>query len=627
MSFVPGMRWERLYLFLLLLPKHPADSMKQLFFFCAFFFVAHLAKAQGSGIFLHSRAEYIAQRLAVKGNSLSPYHSAIRPYLRGDVVSYALQLEFDSTRLTPLDRADLRYLYNDNDEWLGKYGNGIPLLYGVSKKHPAGEPIVQDSVLQAFAAGKKQFSHRPFCLFKKSAKPFCLYSTPANLYEINQEHFHLRANPILNFRMDFDAGDKQRYVINQRGIVLRGDIDNRLFFHTRILENQMRFPDYVRYREEQHKALPGAGYHKYEAYSKLFKADSLYDYLLSDGYIAFYLSPHIGMQLGHGRNFIGEGYRSLLLSDFATDYFYLKFNWRVWKLHYQNLFAEMALESVRESPERVIPKKYMAAHYLSYEPVPQLSLGFYEAVVFSRPTGFELQYLNPVILYRTVEHLLGSPDNVLIGLTARYNFKRHVQFYSQLMLDEFVFEELFIKKRKWWANKYGVQLGLKYIDAFGIDHLDLQVEANWVRPYTYTHFDSTATYSHYSQPLAHPLGANFIEYVGILRYQPSPRWFFKARVMRAEYGEDTADENWGSDILTSYYNNRQVTEGSVIGQGIRGQTLLAGLEVAYELRHNLTLEADWFYRKKISALPERNELVSYVGLGIRLNVARFYMDY
>ncbi len=613
--------------------------MKHLFAIFSLLLAPFLLPAQGSGIFLQSRAEYITQRLAIKGNSSIPFHSGIRPYLRGDVVSYALHLELDSSiRFTRLDRADLQYLYDDNNEWLGRYGNGIPVLDGLAKKHRTQEAkghfFLQDSLKQVeitkieqLASHKERFSHRPFCLFKKSAKPFCLYRSPANLYEINQRAFHLRFNPILNFRMDFDSRGHQRYLINQRGIVLRGDIDNRLFFHSRILENQMRYPTYVHQREAQHQSLPGAGFHKYEAYSRLFKTDSLYDYLLSDAYIGFYLSPHIGMQLGHGRNFIGEGYRSLLLSDFATDYFYLKFNWRVWKLHYQNIFAEMSLESVRESPERVIPKKYMAAHYLSYQPIPQLSLGFFEAVVFSRPHGFELQYLNPVILYRTVEHLLGSPDNVLIGLTARYNFWHHFQFYSQLMLDEFVFDELFIKKRKWWANKYGIQLGLKYIDAFGIDHLDLQLETNWVRPYTYTHFDSTATYSHYSQPLAHPLGANFIEYLGILRYQPSAHWFFKARIIRAYYGEDTETENWGSDILTSYYNNRQVTEGSVIGQGIRGQTLLAGLEIAYQLKHNLTLEANWFFRKKTSALPERNDLVNYLGLGIRLNATRHYMDY
>ena len=28
----------------------------------------------------------------------------------------------------------------------------------------------------------------------------------------------------------------------------------------------------------------------------------------------------------------------------------------------------------------------------------------------------------------------------------------------------------------WWGNKYGLQLGAKYIDAFSIKNLDLQLE-------------------------------------------------------------------------------------------------------------------------------------------------------
>ncbi len=64
------------------------------------------------------------------------------------------------------------------------------------------------------------------------------------------------------------------------------------------------------------------------------------------------------------------------------------------------------------------------------------------------------------------------------------------------------------------------RVGAKYIDAFGIKNLDLQLEHNRVRPFTYSHFDSVANYTHYNQPMAHPLMANFKEVVAIARYQP-----------------------------------------------------------------------------------------------------------
>ena len=50
-----------------------------------------------------------------------------------------------------------------------------------------------------------------------------------------------------------------------------------------------------------------------------------------------------------------------------------------------------------------------------------------------------------------------------------------------------------------------LQLGAKYVDAFGINNLDLQLEMNRVRPFTHSHNDSISNYTHYNQPLAHPL--------------------------------------------------------------------------------------------------------------------------
>ena len=45
----------------------------------------------------------------------------------------------------------------------------------------------------------------------------------------------------------------------------------------------------------------------------------------------------------------------------------------------------------------------------------RINIGLFESIVFSRPNHFELQYLNPVIFYRTVEQMVGSPDNAMIG--------------------------------------------------------------------------------------------------------------------------------------------------------------------------------------------------------------------
>ncbi|HMQ62589.1 MAG TPA: hypothetical protein PKE06_18060, partial [Flavilitoribacter sp.] len=250
----------------------------------------------------------------------------------------------------------------------------------------------------------------------------------------------------------------------------------------------------------------------------------------------------------------------------------------------------------------------------------------FETVVFSRNNQFEFHYLLPIILYRTVEQSLGSPDNVMIGFDGHWNFLRRFQLYGQLLFDEFKFNELFIEKRGWWANKVGGQVGLKYIDAFGLDHLDLQAEVNIVRPYTYSHDDKSASYVHYNQPLAHPLGANFKESVLIARYKPVKRVQLQARLIMASFGEDADSTNYGSNpILPNKL--READYGNEIGQGIHANTVLFGFDAAYQVAHNLFVDLEFFTRKKDSEEDVRDTLDRYIGLGIRLNIGRRRLDF
>ena len=138
----------------------------------------------------------------------------------------------------------------------------------------------------------------------------------------------------------------------------------------------------------------------------------------------------MGIQFGHGQNFIGNGMRSLLLSDFSTNYFYLKLNTHVWKFNYQNIFAELVAGARNRSRDNLLPKKYTATHHLSYNITKNLNVGIFETVVFSRNNQFEFQYLNPIILYRSIEQQIGSPDNVLLGIDGRWDFLNQFSLYG-----------------------------------------------------------------------------------------------------------------------------------------------------------------------------------------------------
>ena len=577
--------------------------------FVFFTFLSNIL-AQGSGVPLGSDTYHIMDRLEIKTGFATPFHSSLKYYSRGDVTRYAMTIDSQATNLSELDKADLNYIYRDNNEWLG--------LTQFPTTLTGPNETTTNQANKSLQSNHYQIRTKPILKY--------FYKTPANFFEVDKEFFHLKVNPIINFKLAKNQDDTQLIFLNQRGVEIRGGIDDRVFFYTNIVESQARFPQYVVDREKRDKALPSARF--YKAYnSVVFDIDNGYDFLLSQGYLGFNATKHIGIQFGFGRNFIGNGIRSMILSDFASNYLYLKANTRIWKFHYQNIFAELLVESDRSDPiDRVLSKKYLAAHHLSFNITPKLNIGIFETIVFSRNNNFELHYLNPIILYRTVEGAIGSPDNALIGLDGKWNLFNKFQLYGQLMLDEFKFDELFIERRGWWANKFGIQAGLKYIDALGINHLDIQAEANIIRPFTYTHRDSSASYSHNNQPLAHPLGANLKEVILKLRYQPIHKLLFDTRMILMNYGEDTSTENWGNNILTSH-NSRFQDFGNEIGQGIETTTIILGIDISYQIFHNGYIDLHYFYRKKDSDNNLLDKTTNYIGGGFRMNIGKMRMDF
>src|SRR5690606_8607867 len=226
----------------------------------------------------------------------------------------------------------------------------------------------------------------------------------------------------------------------------------------------------------------------HEGFWKRYKDGAGVDFLQARGYIAFQATKHIDFQFGHDRFFIGNGYRSLIFSDYAPPALFLKGNVKVWKLNYLFLLNQMTADRVRAGGGGY-PNKFVALHHLSMNIGSKFNLGVFESVIFSPddPSGvdnFRLEYLNPIIFYRAIEQQNGSSDNVMLGFDFKWNALRKLSFYGQFLLDEFVIDHI-REGDGWWANKFGVQLGGKYVDAFAVPNLDLQAELNMVRPYTY----------------------------------------------------------------------------------------------------------------------------------------------
>jgi hypothetical protein len=472
---------------------------------------------------------------------------------------------------------------------------------------------IQNNIEWAPGDWKTYASKRPFL------KNF--YKTPANLYEVHQPDFFLAINPVFQYTVSKETDNDQHLFQNTRGVTLRGRIANKIGFAAYIPDNQERDPSYVQDLIKERKAVPGAGFYKD------FKSSGGVDYFDARGYITFGVAKVVDVVFGYDKNFIGNGHRSLFLSDLSAPTLFLKLNTRIWKFNYQNLFMELNTAE-RLNADQLLPKKYAAMHHLDLAIGKWLNVGLFEGVIFGRKDHFEFGYLNPVIFYRSIEQQSGSKDNAVAGLDLKANFAKHFQFYSQFLLDEFSLNQ--VKNGDgWWGNKWGLQAGAKYIDAFNIANLDLQIETNRVRPFTYSHRDSVANYTHYNQPLAHPLGANFQEWIGIARYQPLKKLMLVAKAIYYTQGRDTGNVSFGGNIfLPNVAPYRQKDYGFSVGDGARRKVGLASMLVSYELRPNLFIELNAVYRKQSdeTMAPTIGSRTIFTG-GIRWNMHRREFDY
>lgn len=535
---------------------------------------------------------YLIDRYEIRYGKFSRHlFTSAKQLRRSDVVKFLDEVRGDSDRIrfNKRDRFNLRYLENDNWEWSQRPGSGD--------------------------------NHR--ALKKTFLKHF--YRKSNAFYHVNWRDglFFMILNPGGYFSLGLQPDEPGRKFINTRAIELRGHIARRVGFYTYIGENQASFPGYLHLFERQFKAVPEETFYKY------FKQNS-YDFFQARGYVTFSaLHDVIQVQAGHDRLFLGNGYRSLFLGDFAPPLLFLRLNTRVWIFNYTNIFAQ-GLHNTGPIAFIGFDRKFLAMHHLSVNLGRHFNIGLFEAVVSSptpdKPNRFEINYLNPIIFYRAIENAIGSDDAVHIGVDFKANVLRHLQLYGQLNINEFALAE-FRARQGSWMNQQAFQLGLKYVDAFAIRNLDLQGEINYVRPFMYTDKRALNSYSHYNQPLAHPAGANFIEYLGVLRYQPISRlWitltgFFRRQSVDAVLGDSTSV---GANILKPYVWRTQENGHFLAKLGSPTKTWFADATVSYMFAHNWFLDLKFLYRRMSSSdsNPDLNRRDMYGGVSLRVNLAQ-----
>lgn len=412
---------------------------------------------------------------------------------------------------------------------------------------------------------------------------------------------------------------------NGRGLHIEGQLGQRFSFYTELVETQARLSAHLTLQTQQNRVVPGYWL------AKGFR-NAAFDFAYAAGEIAYTPNSIFHFRLGRGKQFIGEGHRSLLVSDNTVNYPFFRIETTFGKVKYVNLWAVM--NDIRREiaiDEDVFAKKYFSMHYLSINIGKRLNVGLFEGIMWGdelQRYGLDINFFNPVILYRPVEFAQGfSGGNILMGFNGSYYFGKGIKAYGQLSIDEFTFSEIRDWSEKPWRNMYGLQLGMKWGDALGVTDLFVRIEYNEVRPHTYSHRDILTNWGHYGQPLAHPMGANFRELLFQVNYRKK-RWIGEIAVHNALMGRDEDENaNWGGNIFKSF-EQRSADSDVVIGNGIASNFLFWRASLSYIINPSYNL------RFQIG-IQNRHESAESGGLpdsqifyfGLRTNMYELYQDF
>jgi hypothetical protein len=420
-----------------------------------------------------------------------------------------------------------------------------------------------------------------------------------------QGKYEFKVDPLLNVELGkayYDTTKSQSISTNTRGFIASGTIGNKFYFETMFAENQSFFPYYISTLSNQTKIVPGQGRYK------TFKTTG-YDYAFSSGFISYQPFKRLNIQLGHGKQKIGNGYRSLLLSDNSFNYPYLRITseWLKGKLQYTNIYAVlMNLETggtkTPPNTEALFQKKAVSIQYLSYNVNKRFNIGLFQGMIWSAADSMnrqhlDWQYFNPVIFTNLGFYGLNNKNNIVIGANANFKITHSISIYGQFMGDDF-------SNVTKLGNAFGYQVGAKYFNAFGIKNTMLQLEYNDVAEGSYNSpvgTTSNQSFSHYNQTLAYTPGyGKELIVLADYKYQ---RFFLNAKL----------NAQWLTLHRFSFYQNT-----------------LAKIQLGYTINtgYNFNVSLGYNYRNQdFYDFKSSNNKTSFITLSLKSNLYNTYYDF
>lgn len=417
--------------------------------------------------------------------------------------------------------------------------------------------------------------------------------------EPKAENFKLHIDPLVNFEFGKDFADTVdiRPFTNTRGVIASAYIGNTVYVETMFAESQSRFPAYMNNYIYKNLVVPGQGRWK------VFKAIG-FDYAFSSGFVSVQPLKNLNIQAGHGKQKIGHGYRSLLLSDNAFNYPYARFTqqWFKGHLQYSNIYAvltNLRPATIKPNPyvENILQKKAASFQYLSLNLHNSINVGFFQGMIWKagdtrNAQELTWQYFNPLIFTNLPSYGFHNQNNILAGADLKIKITNKLNTYAQFMCDDAVLTRSI-------SPKTGYQAGLNYFDVFGIKNLFVQAEYNNVNKDSYLSpaTATTQSYFQYNEPLA---------------YTP-------------QYGQELI-------LIGDYKYRRLFANVKYNYQDIRGSKYanLLNIKAGFVINtaYNLNVSVGYTYRNQnFYTFKTLNNETSYFYIGLRTTFYNLYYDF
>jgi hypothetical protein len=429
-----------------------------------------------------------------------------------------------------------------------------------------------------------------------------------NFLGIDTSDFSIAIDPLFNLQLEHDANSEKHWFTNTRGIRIFGRVGNELFFESSFYENQSTSPTYLNDYINCSTVVPGQGY---------IRKFGAADYSNASGSLYFQVGKHFEFSIGHGKFFVGDGYRSLFLSDNSFNYPYFRVTANFQKFQYTRILAVLMSDSIPSASFGARDKKLAGFNIMTIFPNYWFQISFFEGTIWEYPNSdknihFNANYLNPVIFANSV--LSKVSCKAVTGVGLKINVLNKIQIYNQLAVDK-------TYTGSYSGMHFSWQTGAKYFNAFSLTNLYLQAEYNSSPNRAYENESDLLTYSHYYQPLAHPYGTNFKEWV-IKAHYDFKRWQFNSQVNLARYGTDSL-----KTIPNVNSNNNYRFQIPFIGSGQQVNLFYTDLSIGYLInpKTNMRLQTGYTMRNAEYSGTKGNLTFFYVSFITSLT--NWYYDF